>query len=447
MRKYWGVILALVIFFSCKEDKKTIEEIDLAQLPVEDPIPTSFGFDFESYEVVQDTVKNGDSFGELMLKNNVDYEKVLQISEHYRDTFDVRKIKAGKPYFILKSKDSLPKAQIFIYQNDKINYTVVDLRDSARAYTSKRKVKHIEREVAGTIRNSLSLDMESLGVDYLVTINLSEIYAWSVDFFKLDKGDKFKVIYDERYINDSIYAGVGPIKAAYFKHRDKEIYAFPFVTDTINDLKGYYDQEAKNLRSTFLKAPIKFGYRVSSRFNLKRRIAYYGYKVRPHRGTDYAAPVGTPIIATASGTVTESTRKGGNGKYVKIKHNGMYSTQYLHMRAQNVKKGDLVRQGDVIGWVGMTGNTGGPHVCYRFWKNGEQVNPLKEDLPKSQPIADSLRATYLEFIEPLKFQLDCIQPSYQEPLFENNQQNEEQNDITQNQPDIDPSLAKTESTL
>jgi murein DD-endopeptidase MepM/ murein hydrolase activator NlpD len=149
--------------------------------------------------------------------------------------------------------------------------------------------------------------------------------------------------------------------------------------------------------------------RISSRYNLNRRIAYYGYKVRPHKGTDYAAPIGTPILATANGTVTESTRRGGNGKYVKIQHNGTYSTQYLHMKNQKVKKGDFVKQGDVIGWIGMTGNTGGPHVCYRFWKNGRQVDPLKEKLPAAEPIADSLKTDYLEFVGPKKSQLDCIE--------------------------------------
>ena len=148
---------------------------------------------------------------------------------------------------------------------------------------------------------------------------------------------------------------------------------------------------------------------MSSRYNLRRRIAYYGYKVRPHKGTDYAAAIGSPIVATADGTVTESRRKGGNGKYVKIKHNGTYSTQYLHMKAQNVKKGDFVRQGDVIGWVGMTGNTGGPHVCYRFWKNGRQVDPLREKLPSAEPLPDSLKITFENHIEPIRRQLDCIE--------------------------------------
>ena len=148
---------------------------------------------------------------------------------------------------------------------------------------------------------------------------------------------------------------------------------------------------------------------MSSRYNLKRRIAYYGYKVRPHKGTDYAAAIGSPIVATADGTVTESTRRGGNGKYVKIKHNGTYSTQYLHMKAQKVRKGDYVRQGDVIGWVGMTGNTGGPHVCYRFWKNGRQVDPLKEKLPSAEPIPISVLTDYEEYKATIKKQLDCIE--------------------------------------
>jgi len=356
MQKYWGVILALIVLVSCKEDKPQKEEI--AQLPIEKPIVKRFGFDFDSYTIIQDTIKDGDSFGELMLKNNVDYEKV-------------------------------------------------------KVYKSKRKVSYVEREIAGEIRNSLSLDMDSLGVDYNVTLNLADIYAWTIDFFRLEKGDKFKIIYDERYINDSIYAGVTSIKAAYFNHKGKPIYAFPYVTDSLKNIEDYYDQDANNLRSTFLKAPIKFNYRVSSRYNLRRRIAYYGYKVRPHKGTDYAAAIGSPIVATADGTVTESRRRGGNGKYVKIKHNGTYSTQYLHMKAQNVKKGDYVRQG-----------------------NGKQVDPLREKLPSAEPIADSLRIVYIEHIEPIKRQLDCIE--FTQPTVEEKEEDlitlNQQNGITQNQP-------------
>jgi murein DD-endopeptidase MepM/ murein hydrolase activator NlpD len=426
MHKFFGATLALItVLVSCKQDKVLVDELVKVET-IEKPPVTHFGFNLEEFNVVHDTVRRGDSFGELMLRNKVDYPKIATISENFRDTFDVRKIKVGKPYTILKSKDTSEVAEIFIYQNDKINYTVVDLRDSVTAYKSKKRVKLREREVGGVITNNLSETLDNLGVDYNVTIDLSEIYAWTIDFFRLEKGDKFKVIYDERYINDSIYAGRGPIKAALFEHKGRTIYAFPYVTDSLKNILDYYDQDANNLRSTFLRAPIKFGYRLSSRYNLKRRIAYYGYKVRPHKGTDYAAPIGTPIIATADGTVTESTRRGGNGKYVKIKHNSVYSTQYLHMKSQKVKRGDFVRQGDVIGWVGMTGNTGGPHVCYRFWKNGRQVDPLREKLPTAEPIADSLRTQYMAHIEPIKDQLDCIEfvnpnPEPEETLISYNQ--------------------------
>lgn len=409
MQKNWGAILVLfLLFFSCKEDKPIAKEVAKAEVEEEPVIVKQFGFNLDDFKVLKDTIKNGDSFGELMLNNKVEYPKIAKISQDFKDTFDVRRIRVGKPYMILKSKDTIEAAQVFIYENDRINYTVVDLRDSVLAYTDKRDVKYVEREASGVIETSLSEAILDQGIDYNVTNNLSEIYAWTIDFFRLQKGDKFKVIYKEKYINDSIYAGAEPIESAYFEHNGRPIYAFAYENDSLKNIVDYFDDEANNLRRTFLRAPVKFS-RISSRYNLKRRIRYYGYKLRPHKGTDYAAPIGTPILATADGTVTESTRRGGNGKYVKIRHNGTYSTQYLHMKKQKVKRGDFVRQGDVIGWIGMTGNTGGPHVCYRFWKNGRQVDPLREELPQAEPLAEPLREDYFAYIAPIKEQLDCIQ--------------------------------------
>ena len=412
----------MLLLTSCKEKKPTKKEV-VAFAPIEKPVVVKhFGFDLNQFTVINDTVRRGDSFGELMLQSKVEYPKIAEISTKYRDTFDVRRFTVGKPYLILKSKDTAETTQFFIYQNDPINYTVIDLRDSVVAYRKKQKVKYVEREASGVIETSLSEAILQQGIDYNVTNNLSDIYAWSIDFFRLQKGDKFKVIYKEKYINDSIYAGAGPIEAAYFEHAGEPFYAFAYTTDSVKNIADYYDDAAKNLRRAFLKAPVKFS-RISSRYNLNRRIAYYGYKVRPHKGTDYAAPIGTPILATANGTVIESTRRGGNGNYVKIQHNGTYSTQYLHMKKRNVGKGQFVKQGDVIGWVGMTGNTSGPHVCYRFWKNGHQVDPLREKLPTADPIIDSLRTDYLDFIAPKKNQLDCIE-FYERPaeqlITENN---------------------------
>ncbi|WP_299531129.1 peptidoglycan DD-metalloendopeptidase family protein [Ulvibacterium sp.] len=411
MRILWGVVLLFSILTSCKDDKPLERtEMDNSEVAiVEAPAAVKqFGFDLSNFKVQQDTVKRGDSFGELMLQHKVDYPKIAKISQDFRDTFDVRKIRVGKPYLILKSKDTAEAAQFFIYENDRINYTVVDLRDSVMAYKDKKEVKYVEREASGVIETSLSEAILDQGIDYNVTNSLSEIYAWTIDFFRLQKGDKFKVIYKEKYINDSIYAGCEPIEAAFFEHNGKPIYAFAYENDSLKNIMDYFDEEANNLRRTFLRAPVKFS-RISSRYNLKRRIRFYGNRIRPHLGTDYAAPIGTPIMATADGTVTESTRRGGNGKYVKIRHNGTYSTQYLHMKKQKVRRGEFVRQGDVIGWVGMTGNTSGPHVCYRFWKNGRQVDPLREELPKAEPLAEELRPEYYAYINPKKDQLDCIQ--------------------------------------
>jgi murein DD-endopeptidase MepM/ murein hydrolase activator NlpD len=286
---------------------------------------------------------------------------------------------------------------------------VIKFGDSIHAYKDKKPIKFVEKEISGTIYSSLSVAMDSLHLSPNLTFNVADIYAWTLDFYKLQKGDQFKIIYTDRYIEDSIYAGVENVKAAYFKHSGEPFYAFKFETDSVKGITDYFNEDAKNLRRAFLKSPIKFRYRISSRYNLNRRIKFYGYKRRPHKGTDFAAAIGTPIMATANGTVTESRRKGGNGKYVKIKHNGTYSTQYLHMKKQKVKKGQFVKQGDIIGWVGMTGNTGGPHVCYRFWKNGKQVDPFRQKLPEAEPISDSLKIKYLEFIKPLKIQIDNIQ--------------------------------------
>jgi murein DD-endopeptidase MepM/ murein hydrolase activator NlpD len=310
---------------------------------------------------------------------------------------------------ILASKDSLEKAEVFIYKNSKARATIVDFKDSTIvAYTYRKPIKIVEKEVSGNIYSTLSEAMDSLHLNPNLTYDVADIYAWTLDFYKLQKGDQFKLIYEEKFIDDSIFVGYGKVKAALFDHNNKDFYAYRFVPDSIKGIPEYYDEEGNMLRSQFLRSPIKFQYRVSSRYNLRRKIAYYG-RVKPHKGTDFAAKVGTPIMATASGTVTESRKKGGNGNYVKIRHNNTYSTQYLHMSRRKVKRGKYVKQGDVIGWVGMTGNTSGPHVCYRFWKNGKQVDPFKQKLPSAKPLKKSLKPTYKKFIEPYKTQLDKIE--------------------------------------
>ncbi len=417
MKQLGYLLLIGVVLFSCKKEKQEAKIVVPETLveKKEPPVIKEFGFNLNDFNVVRDTIKAGDSFGAIMDTHGVDEAKVFEITNVIKDTFNVAKIRAGKPYMLLKSKDTTEKAQVFVYQNNKIDYTVVDFRDSIIAQKRKKPVTIVEKIASGTIESSLLQTFDDLDLNFLVAYNMADIYAWTIDFTRLQAGDRFKVVYTEKFIEDSIPVGIDQIKAAYFEHRDKSLYAFRFKDDTIHNTSGYFDEKAENLRRAFLKAPVKFS-RISSRYNLKRRIKFYGNRIRPHRGTDFAAPTGTPILATSDGIVTKSERKGGNGKYVKIRHNATYETQYLHMSRQAVKVGQFVKQGDVIGYIGMTGNTSGPHVCYRFWKNGKQVDPLREELPTAQPLTEELRPAYFKAIEPLRSQLDSIQFKPQEIL-------------------------------
>lgn len=408
MRVLQTIFILFISLISCKKESEKTEV-----LPVEKPVVKEmperkiYGFLEDDFTVVRDTIKSGDSFGAIMDAHGIGTGKVYEITTTIKDSFNVARITTGKPYTILASKDSLAQAQVFIYQNNPIDYTIIDLRDSITVTKKKKPVSIVEKSASGIINSSLLQTFSDENLSFNVAYALSDIYAWTIDFTRLQAGDRFKVIYTEKFIEDTIAAGIDEIKASYFEHKEKSIYAFKFEDDTLNHSFNYYDQEAKNLRKAFLKSPVKFS-RISSRYNLKRRIKYYGNKIRPHRGTDFAAPRGTPILATADGTVTRSERRGGNGKYVKIRHNSTYETQYLHMSRQAVKKGDYVRQGDVIGYIGMTGNTSGPHVCYRFWKNGKEVDPFKQELPSSKALPEFLRSKFDEYIQPLTAKLDSI---------------------------------------
>jgi murein DD-endopeptidase MepM/ murein hydrolase activator NlpD len=402
------ILLFLFSFlFSCKTKEIEPEE-KIEKTPA---IIKEYGYIINNYKVIKDTIKSGESFGIILDRHHVMYPKINKIASTIKDTFDVRRVRAGKPYTILASKDSIEKAEVFIYVHDKINATIVDFADSTiTAYRYKKPIKIIEKEIGGKIFSSLSVAMDSLHVNASLTNTIADdIYAWTLDFYKIQKGDEFKIIYEEKYINDTVFAGYGDIKAAVFKHKNRNFYAYRFLADSTKGIIDYYDDEGNMLRSQFLKSPIKFGSRISSPYNLKRRIKHYGYRIKPHRGTDFAAREGTPIMATANGIVTASTQRGGNGKYVKIKHNNTYETQYLHMRRRNVKKGQFVKQGDIIGWVGRTGSTEGRHVCYRFWKNGKEVDPFKQKLPSAKPLKKEIKATYLEFIKTTKTKLDNIE--------------------------------------
>lgn len=410
MKKLFA-LLFVVLSIACKNEK-----------PVKPIIPEKiiyeFGYRLNDYTVINDTLRSGENFGEILSRNKIGASKIHEIVTTIKDSFNIRSLKAGIPYTILATEDSTQQAQVFIYRQSKINYTIIDFKDSViTVLNGKRPIKTKIETASGLITTHLSHAIKSQGLSPDLTYKMAdEVFAWAIDFSKLQKNDKFKLIYEQFYIEDTIPVGIGKIKAAYFEHNDNPFYAFNYKTDSASKASEYYDEKANILRRQFLKMPVKFS-RISSKYNLKRRIAYYGNKIRAHKGTDYAAPIGTPIEATANGTVTESRYAGGNGNYVKIRHNGTYSTQYLHMSKRKVKVGDYVKQGQTIGLIGMTGNTAGPHVCYRFWKNGQQVDPLKQKFPNSEPMNKNKVPAYKKYIEPLKIQLDSIEYPHKNILF------------------------------
>ena len=396
-------ILLFLVFISCNDQENKIENKEPLYLENKN---IKYGFDFNKFFVNEKKIKRGDTFGSILESNGIDYPEVHNILQNIKNQVSVKKLNIGKKYFILFSDDSIRRPEYFIYTNDITSFLYIKLKDSIYGKKVNKPIKIRELDAKGVIESSLYETMINNGYNEQLSYYLSDIYAWTIDFFRLQKGDRFKILYQEKFVDDTISIGISKILAASFEHKGKIIEAYEFKVDSVKGITDYFDDDAKNLRRAFLKAPVSFG-RVSSRYNLKRKISFYG-RVKPHKGTDFAAAVGTPIMTTADGRVVKSSYSKGNGNYVTVKHNNTYSTQYLHMRRRKVKVGQYVKQGDVIGWVGMTGFTSGPHVCYRFWKNGIQVDPFKQKLPEAKPISPKLKSIFLDYKIPLKERLNCI---------------------------------------
>ena len=341
-----------------------------------------FGIPRDSFEIVKGIVRPRQNLSELLTNFKVDHQTIHRLAIQSAGVFDLRKIKVGRPYSIFMSLDSLKDAHFAVYEPDEMNYVVFSLQDSLMVSTHRHESRKEIKILSATIESSVYNAVKDLGAPYELINQLVDIYAWQIDFFRIQNGDRFTLIYEDVIVGDKSVA-VGKIKAASFNHSQKSFYAFYFDNDTA---RGYYDEHAKNLRKEFLKAPLNYS-RVSSGFSYKRFHPILK-RYKPHLGIDYAAPTGTPIRTIGDGVVEKSGYTRGNGNYVKIKHNPNYSTQYLHMSkiAKGMVKGIKVTQGQTIGYVGSTGLATGPHLCFRFWKNGKQVNPLSIKIPPSDPL-------------------------------------------------------------
>lgn len=407
MRKILYPFLAIQFlgFTACNNPQTNESQTASSTTVTAPPAKYEFGFNLNDYTIAKDTVKTGDTFGKLLEAQQIGATDIHHIAEITKELISPRNFHVGKPYAFLFSKEKPNAPHSFVYQPNLIDYVVVQLTDSVHAYKGQRKVTVKEKAIGGSISNNLSVDAQEAGISQQATYQLGQIFDYTIDFFRLQKGDKFKIIYDESFVEDTINAGVKSVKAAYFEWEGKPYYAFNYTTDSLKGNNGFYDENGNMMKRMFLKSPLDI-FRITSKFGM--RFHPILHRMKGHFGTDYAAPAGTPIRTTAAGTVIEAGYGSGNGNYVKVRHNNTYTTQYLHMQKILVKKGQSVSQGQVIGLVGSTGLATGPHVCYRFWKNGVQVDPLKEKMPDSVPIEESLKAQYLEYIKPLKEQLDKL---------------------------------------
>lgn len=378
----WILAFAVPFLFGCQNasehETEPLEE-EVQTIEVEE-VAERYGLPEESFKIYEGRIKKNQFLADILLGYGVPYTSISALADVAKDVHDVRKLREGEHYAMFCTKDSLETACYFVVETSADTYVVYQLNDSISAYIGKKPLEIKIREVGGVINSSLSQTISENELSPVLANKLSEIYAWTVDFYRIQRGDYFKAVFEEIYV-DGERIGIGNILAAKFVHRDQPFYSYRFVQDSV---ANFFDENGESLRKAFLKAPLQFS-RISSRYT-KRRFHPVQKRWKAHLGTDYAAPSGTPILATGDGTVIESAYGKANGNYVKIRHNSTYSTQYLHMSRRKSKKGDFVRQGDVIGYVGATGLATGPHVCYRFWKNGQQVDPYSQDLPPSEPI-------------------------------------------------------------
>ena len=403
MKQIFIIIIALFSLVSCNKKEEIVPEKVAKIIPKK----SEFGFVLADFNIVNDTIERGDTFGTLLEAQNIGERKVYDIIAKVRDSFDVRSIRINRPFTLLRTKNKKHNLEVFIYQPDALSYYVIDMRDTAVVVYKKTKPITIKRRtIGGVLKESLSETLGNAKIEGALASKIAKIYAYSIDFMKLKKGDRFAITFTERFINDTVYDGVEELEASFFEYKGKIIYAFPFAQNPDSDKIEYYDEDGKTLKNFFLKSPIKFS-RISSRFSTSR-FHPVQHRWKAHKGTDYAAPRGTPITTTAGGVVEQSGFTAGNGNFVKVKHNGTYSTQYLHMSKILVRRGQRVSQGQVIGLVGSTGLATGPHVCYRFWKNGKQVDALRLKLPSGEPMSGRNKDRYIKTITPLKFQLDSV---------------------------------------
>jgi murein DD-endopeptidase MepM/ murein hydrolase activator NlpD len=392
-----GVILFLAACNTTPDPATASSPIEPIEPDTIVPVTDVYGIPLDLYGVEEGKVRRNQTLSDLLHPFGLSMQEIYHISLLPDSLINERKIKQGNRYLFYTQLDSLSKLPlyaktVFIYEKDHLNFVAISIDpDTIWARNGRKPVDTRLQVSTGIIETSLWESMVTADVNPMLAVELSEIFAWTVDFFGIQQGDQFKVIYEESFV-DSTSLGIDKILGAWFYHNKTDLWAIPFVQDSI---RSFFDEEGNSLRKAFLKAPLRFS-RISSGFSHSRFHPVLKIR-RPHHGVDYAAPTGTPVLTVGDGVITKvGYQKGGGGNYVKIKHNSVYSTTYMHLSGfgKGVRQGVYVKQGDVIGYVGSSGLATGPHLDFRFYKNGSAVNPLKVEAPPVEPVHENNRSAY-----------------------------------------------------
>ncbi len=411
-------VFVLGVFHSCqnKSEKQVREEVNVPDtlVPIEPVL--KYGIPVDSFNIVEGVIKSNQYLSEILNENGVGMVTIDKLARKSKPVFDVRKIRSGQKYTFFQTTDSSEEARYFVYENSPTEYFVYELFDTLRIYRGEKEAEVRQRTAQGVIETSLWNTMVDNDLNPVLSLELSKIFAWTIDFFAIQKGDRFRVIYDELYV-DSTLVGIGEIYAIEFDHYNNENFAFRFFQD---EKYGYFDENGQSLQKAFLKAPLDY-YRISSRFSNSRMHPVLRIR-RPHQGVDYAAPKGTPVMSIGDGiVVARAFQAGGGGNYVKIKHNSVYTTTYMHLSgfAKGIVVGASVKQSDVIGYVGSTGLATGPHLDFRISENGTLVDPLKVEAPPVEPVSDENLPDYMILKDSLMNELQNIEWKGEELLVGN----------------------------
>lgn len=385
----------VVLLVSCKDSVRENSQIsyepsDTAAVNEADTTVFMYGIPSDSFNLVSGQIKRNGFLSSILLEHGITMEEIDMVLRNSASVFDVRKIRSGNNYILFCRKDSIARANYLVYEHDPTICYVFSFNDSLNITPYKKEVKKVIKYASATIETSLWDAMLTGGLHPSLVIRLSDIYAWSVDFFGLQKGDSFKVVYEEMSIDEKPL-GISKIFGAQYTGSGATITAIPFIQD---DKESFFDSEGNSMRKAFLKAPLQFS-RVTSRFSGSRMHPILRIR-RPHYGVDYAAPVGTPVLAIGDGRVTQTSFENGSGRMVRIVHNSVYSTAYLHLNrfGTGIAPGVYVKQGDIIGYVGSSGLSTGPHLDFRFYMNGSPVDPLSVKAPPVEPVSEANKARF-----------------------------------------------------